>query len=85
MDDVMLYYLPKAFAMPTLDTIDISGMKIIPVCSSDIISPKVIVLLSFSTVNGGGEISGNPPGTLPIIKNHTANFFVQLRCIITHL
>lgn len=47
------------------EIIEISGMKMIAVFSSDTISPKVIVLLFFSTTKGGGEISGNPPGTLP--------------------
>lgn len=60
--------LPKAFPMPTLATIDISGMKIMPVYSCEIISVKVTVLLTFSTENGGGAISGNPSGTLPKLK-----------------
>lgn len=52
-----------------LETMEIKGMKMIPVFSSDTISLKVIVLLPVSTVNGGGETTGNPPGTLPTTKN----------------
>lgn len=61
-------YLPKAFAIPILATIDINGIKRIPVFSSDIMSPKVMVLLSFSIEKAGGDISGNPPGTVPAQK-----------------
>lgn len=59
---------PKALAIPTLETIEIKGMNMIPVFSSETISLNVIVVLSFSTENGGGATSGNPPGTLPETK-----------------
>lgn len=80
--------LPKALAIPTLETIEINGMKMMPVLSSETISPKVIVVLSFSTEKGGGETSGKPFGTLPKTKKNILVLTGKsklLECLLTLL
>lgn len=66
---ILLFYLPKAFAMATFPNTAMTGTKNTELPRSPNISGNVLVLL-FSTVLKGGTLnSGNPDFTVPVSLN----------------